>query len=134
MILVDTSVLINYFKNVSNRKTNRFMDVLDRGIPFGINNFIYQELLQGCRTDKDFRLLKKYLDSQKFYDFQNDRESYAQAAMIYYDLRKKGITIRNTIDCLIAQMAVENDLYLLHDDIDFTRMSGVIPLKIWDAL
>jgi len=131
MILVDTSVMINYLKDIDNRNTKRFMDVLDRELPFCINNFIYQELLQGCRTDKDFRLLKKYLEGQKFYDFKNDRESYADAAMIYFNLRKKGITIRSTIDCLIAQIAMENDLYLLHDDIDFTRMSEVIPLKIW---
>jgi len=54
MILVDTSVLINYLKRVDNsEKTEQFSEILNKGIPFGINNFIYQELLQGCRTEKD---------------------------------------------------------------------------------
>lgn len=133
MILIDTSVLICYLKNIDNRVTELFNDIVERDLSFGINNFIYQELLQGCQSEKDFRLLKKYLDGQKFYDFKDGRKSYANAAGIYFKLRKKGITIRSTIDCLIAQMAIENDLYLFHDDIDYTRIAGVFPLKIWNA-
>ena len=133
MILVDTSVLICYLKNVENRETQLFNDILEKELPFGINNYVYQELLQGCRSEKDFKLLKKYLDGQKFYDFNDGRESFAKAAGIYFQLRKKGITIRSTIDCLIAQMAIENDLHLLHRDADFTRMADFFPIKIWDA-
>jgi predicted nucleic acid-binding protein len=132
MILVDTSVLIDYLKDVDNKSTENFKEILNKGLPFGINSYIYQELLQGCKTDNDYRLLKKYLDGQKFYDFKGGRESYAKAARIYMKLRKKGITIKSTIDCLIAQMSMENDLYLLHNDADFTRMTEVISIKIWD--
>ena len=132
MILVDTSVLIDYLKDVDNNGTGKFKEILEKRLPFGINNFIYQELLQGCKSEKDYRLLKKYLDGQKFYDFKGGRESYAKAAGIYMKLRKKGITIRSTIDCLIAQMAMENDLYLLHNDVDFTRMTELLSIKIWD--
>jgi predicted nucleic acid-binding protein len=132
MILVDTSVLIDYLRDVDNKGTKQFNEILKNGLTFGINNFIYQELLQGCKTEKDYRLLKKYLDGQKFYDFKGGRESYAKAARIYFKLRKKGITIKSTIDCLIAQMAMENDLYLLHNDADFTRMTDVFSIKIWD--
>lgn len=133
MILVDTSILINYFRDVENDGTTQFMEIMEKEIPFGINNYVYQELLQGCLTEKDFKLLKKYLDGQKFYDFKNARESHANAARLYFDLRRKGITIRNTIDCLIAQMTIENDLYLLHDDADFTRIAGHFPIKIWNS-
>ncbi len=132
MILVDTSVLINYLREIENNKTAQYKDILDKNIPFGINNYIYQELLQGCLTEKDFKLLKKYLDGQKFYSFKNGKESYANAAKIFFGLRRKGITVRSTIDCLIAQMAIENDLYLLHDDTDFERIQDVTSLKIWD--
>lgn len=131
MILVDTSVLINYLRDINNDITEQFKEILNKEITFGINNYIYQELLQGCRTERDYRLLKRYLDSQKFYDFKNGRESFARAAKIYFNLRRKGITIRSTIDCLIAQMVIENDLYLLHDDVDFERMCEVLPLKMW---
>lgn len=131
MILVDTSVLINYFRDIDNEGTQLFQEVQDRNIPFGINNYIYQELLQGCRTEKDFKVLKKYLNGQTFYDFKNGRKSFEESSLIYFNLRKKGVTIRSTIDCLIVQMVLENDLYLLHDDIDFTRISEHYPLKIW---
>ena len=132
MILVDTSVFINYLKKVdNNEKTEQFNEILSKGIPFGINNFIYQELLQGCRTERDYRQLKIYLDCQKFYDVKKGRESFANAARIYSELRKKGITVRSTIDCLIAQIALEHDLYLLHDDMDFDRIAEYFPLKVW---
>jgi len=132
MILVDTSVLIDYLKEIDNNGTEKFKEILEKRLPFGINHFIYQELLQGCKSEKDYRLLKKYLDGQKFYDFKWGRESYAKAARNYMKLRKKGITIRSTIDCLIAQTAIENDLYLLHNDADFTRMTELLSIKIWD--
>ncbi len=133
MILVDTSVLICYLKNANNKSNEQFQEILNKEIPFGINNYIYQELLQGCNSEKNFKMLKKYLDAQKFYEFPGGRESYSKAAEIYFTLRKRGITIRSTIDCLIAQMALENDLYLLHNDADYTRIADIFPLKIWDA-
>ncbi len=133
MILVDTSVLIDYFKGVRNKGTEKFGQVIDRKIPFGINNFVYLEVLQGAKTDKDFRLLKKYLDTQKFYDLKNAHESYAEAARMYLKLRKKGVTVKSTMDCLVARIAIENGLFLLHNDKDFTRISKHFPLKIWDV-
>ncbi|MGA1874738.1 MAG: hypothetical protein ACMUIA_03945 [bacterium] len=62
MILVDTSVLIDFFKNKSNEAIAKFRDVLSKNIPFGINVFIYQELLQGCASVKDYNKLKKYIN------------------------------------------------------------------------
>ncbi|MDF2529848.1 MAG: PilT protein domain protein, partial [Gammaproteobacteria bacterium] len=51
---------------------------------------------------------------------------YQLAAEHYFKCRKKGLTIRSTIDCLIAQIAIENDLLLLHNDRDFVSMAGII--------
>jgi len=62
MILVDTSVLIDYFKGMDNTSTKKFHQVLESNIPFGISHLIYMEILQGSQSDKDFRLLKRYLD------------------------------------------------------------------------
>lgn len=131
MILVDTSVLIDYLKDIDNKGTTQFNEIQKRQLKFGINQYIYQELLQGCKSKKDFNLLKEYLDTQIFYKFKDQLNSYANAALIYIKLRNKGITIRSTIDCLIAQMTIENDLYLLHNDVDFNRIAEVLPLKIW---
>ena len=63
----------------------------------------------------------------------DEKESYAAAARIYFDCRKKGITVNSTVDCLIAQTAIENDLTLLHNDADFDRMRKVALLKIYGS-
>src|SRR4030042_6985111 len=132
MILVDTSVLIHFFKGVESESSRRFKIVLQREIPFGINSLIFQEVLQGAGSEKEYLILKKYLETQRFYHLKEPIESFAKAAKIYLDCRKRGITIRSTIDCLIAQTALENDLLLLHADSDFDLMAKVIPLKFFD--
>ena len=132
MILVDTSVLILFFKGVDSKNSRKFRMVLQRGIPFGINSLIFQEVLQGAGSEKEYLTLKKYLETQRFYHLREPIESFAKAAKIYFDCRKKGITIRSTIDCLIAQTALENDLLLFHEDSDFDLMAKVIPLKFFN--
>ena len=132
MILVDTSVLIQFFKGISSEGAKRFSIVLQRKIPFGINSLIFQEVLQGAGSEKEYFILKKYLETQRFYHLKHPVDSFARAAKIYLDCRRKGITIRSTIDCLIAQTALENDLLLLHEDSDYDLMSKVIPLKFYN--
>jgi predicted nucleic acid-binding protein len=132
MILVDTSVLIDYFKGVDNVGTQKFQFIQDNNINFGITNFIYLELLQGSKDDKEFETLKEYLETQIFYDVKSGKKSYEEASKIYNKCRKKGITIRSTIDIIICQIALENDLYLLHNDKDFEDILKVdIHLKIY---
>ena len=132
MILVDTSVLIQFFKGINSEGAKKFSIVLQRKIPFGINSLIFQEVLQGAGSEKEYLILKKYLESQRFYHLKDPVDSFAKAAKIYLDCRKKGITISSTIDCLIAQTALENGLVLLHEDSDFDLMSKVIPLKFFN--
>lgn len=132
MILVDTSILIDYLRGIENEPARRFQYVLDRNLPFGICSVVYQEVLQGVKSERDFQTVKRYLDTQKFYGLKDEKESYAAAAQIYLKCRKKGITIYSTIDCLIAQTAIENNLFLLHNDSDFDRMHKVIGLKMFN--
>jgi predicted nucleic acid-binding protein len=132
MILVDTSVLIHFFKGIDSESSRKFSTVLQRGIPFGINSLIFQEVLQGAGSEKEYLTLKRYLETQRFYHLRDPIGSFAEAAKIYLDCRKKGITIRSTIDCLIAQTALENDLFLLHEDNDFDLMAKVIPLQFFN--
>jgi len=132
MILVDTSVLIDYLRGFDNDGTRKLQYILDQNIPFGITNLIYQELLQGAKNDEEFQLLKEYLETQIFYDIKNGKESYTDAARIYMACRKKGLTVRSTIDILICQTAIENKLYLLHNDKDFENISkAAADLKIY---
>lgn len=132
MILVDTSVLVDFIKGADNPPVQKFAQVIDREIPFGISHIIFLEVLQGAATEKDFKKLREYLGSQTFYDLKNGRESFARAARISFEMRRKGMALGSSIDCLIAQTAIDNDLYLLHNDSDFDRIKKVTRLKTWD--
>ncbi len=129
MILVDTSVLIDFFKGVSNPPANRLREVLVEGIPFAITSVIYQEVLQGAKSEKEFALLNDYLSSQRFIHPQDAVRTYEKAARLYFLCRKQGVPFRSTIDCLIAQIALEHDLLLLHNDKDFDAMAAIITLR-----
>jgi len=134
MILVDTSILIDYLKGLDNTHTRAFDGIIEKKIPFGINDFIYQEVLQGSRTVQEFRKLKEYLETLPFYGLRHGKESYERAAYLNFACRESGITIRSSIDLLIAQTAIENDIFLFHHDGDFTNMATVIKeLKIYKA-
>jgi predicted nucleic acid-binding protein len=131
MILVDTSILISFFKGLNKEGTQKLKMILRQGIPFGINSLIFQEVLQGSASEKEYMVLKQYLETQRFYHLKDPVESFAKAARIYMDGRKKGVTVRSTIDCLIAETALEHDLFLLHDDRDFDEIAKIVPLKIY---
>ncbi len=133
MILVDTSVLIDFFRGINNPAKVRFKSILEQDIPFGITALIYQEVLQGAKSEKEYADLNKYLSSQRFFHPKDPIETFAKAARLYFRCRKKGITIRSTVDCLIAQIAIENELRLLHNDRDFKAIAAVAPLKFFET-
>ena len=82
MILVDTSVLIDYLKGKENNSTEKFQEILDISIPFGINGLIFQEVLQGARDLEEYNTLKEYLETLDFYELTEGRLSYEKAAYI----------------------------------------------------
>ncbi|KHE92579.1 MAG: hypothetical protein K8F52_04905 [Candidatus Scalindua rubra] len=108
--LGETSVLIDFLKNKSNDGTDKFNTILDLSIPFGITSHIYQELLQGTSSERDFNILKEYLDTFTFYYPKDNKQSFAEAAHIYFECRRKGITISSSVDCLVSQIAREHNL------------------------
>lgn len=132
MTLVDTSVLMSFLKDQKNQTTAQFDYILDKKIPYGITTFIYQEILQGAKTDKEYRLLKEYFETIPLYYLKYGKESYEQAALLNIRCKQKGIIIRSTIKLLIAETAIENNLYLLHNDNDFINIAAVIKeLKLY---
>jgi predicted nucleic acid-binding protein len=133
MILVDTSVLVDYFKGLDNKATQTLDYIINSGIPYGINDYIYQEILQGSRTVEEFQKLKEYLESLPFYYLHYGKESFEKAAYLNFTCRRSGITIRSTVDLLIAETAIENNLYLLHNDKDFINLAGIVSeLKLYE--
>jgi predicted nucleic acid-binding protein len=132
MILVDTSVLIGYFNGTEGFLYDKMSQIIDNDIPYDICYYVYQELLQGSSTMQDYELLKNYLATLPFYDLLYGKESFENAALMYINCRKKGITLRSTIDTIIAEIAIENNLYLFHYDNDFTNIAKVYKnLKIY---
>ncbi|MDX9957638.1 MAG: PIN domain-containing protein [Spirochaetia bacterium] len=125
MILVDTSALIDYFKGIDSRPAALFETLMVHGVPYGICDSAYQELLQGSGTLDEFATLKDYLETISFHDLQHGKESYERAALLNSQCRRTGVTVRSMIDLLIAESAIENNLLLLHNDGDFDTMSRV---------
>lgn len=131
MILVDASVLIDFLAGRGTAQAGCFADILDRGIPFGLSPFTLLELLQGAATREEFATLRDYLGSQTIYELADGVSSFAAAAGIFFDLRRRGKTVRGSVDCLIAQTAIEHGLLLLHNDSDFDRIAEVSELRIY---
>ena len=126
MILIDTSVWIQVFKDKQGTEAQRIQIWLDEH-EVVLTRFTQLELLQGCRDDKEWLLLSNYLEDQTY--IEASVETWQAAARIYYDLRRQGLTVRSPIDCCIAQIAIENELLLLHNDKDFIVIHKIRPLN-----
>jgi predicted nucleic acid-binding protein len=134
LILVDTSAWIDYLSGSDTPAASALDGLIDRQVPFGLTEIIFQELLQGVPTDDEFDRLYRYLHTQRFFRPTKGLESHAEAARIYFRCRRQGITVRSTIDCLIAQVAIENNLLLLHNDRDYPQISRAVPeLRLFEA-
>ncbi len=131
MVLVDTLVPIDFLKGKNSNSTNKLVEIINQNIPFGICSFVYLELLQGVKDEKEFKLLDEYLSSQIFYHLNDNKKSYFKASKIRIICNKKGITIRSIIDLIIAQIAIDNNLYLLHNDKDFENIAKLTKVKIY---
>ena len=127
MILVDTSVWIDWLRGTATEEVRALEGILDGGLPFGITGVIYQEILQGADSAASLQRLGDYFGSQRFYHPEDPVATHRRAAELYQVCRNRGITIRSTIDCLIAQIALDYELMLLHSDRDFDRMQEAVP-------
>jgi predicted nucleic acid-binding protein len=117
VILVDSSVWIDFFRGV----TTPQVDVLDGllGVePLAIGDLILAEVLQGFRSEKEFNQARKLLLALEHVDI-GGQEIAIQAARNFRTLRERGVTIRKTIDTLIATKCIEADMALLFSDRDF---------------
>jgi len=126
MILVDTSVWIEIFRD----KTGHVVDAFQKAIgsqPYGISRFNQLELLQGAKDRKEWELLEDYLSTQ--YYFEASQDTWTEAARIYFELRRRGVTINSPVDSCIAQIAMENGALLLHRDKDFEKISRIRHLE-----
>ncbi len=121
--IFDTSIWVDLYRNNITLKVT----LLENYIEFYPNKIfltltIIQEILQGCKTISEFEYRKSVLSDFNFFE-DHWLETSTSVARLYFDLRKKGVTIRKSTDCLIAQVAIQNDVLLVHNDSDFELMA-----------
>ncbi|WP_414527008.1 PIN domain-containing protein [Nodularia chucula] len=126
MLLIDTSVWISVFRD-RNGQVRSQLEALIAGREIFLTRFTQLELLQGTLNEQEWTLLSTYLEAQNYIELTS--HSWQTAARIYYDLRRKGLTVRSPIDCCIAQAALDNNLLLLHNDRDFETIAQVRSLQ-----
>ena len=117
MILVDSSVWIDYFNGTVTRETEK-LDRLLGVEPVAVGDLILAEVLQGFRSESDFNEARRLLASLVVVQLGGE-EIAVQAARNFRSLRAQGVTIRKTIDTLIATCCIENRYALLYSDRDF---------------
>ncbi|PJB00308.1 MAG: VapC toxin family PIN domain ribonuclease [Ignavibacteriales bacterium CG_4_9_14_3_um_filter_30_11] len=128
MILVDSSVFIDYFNGINNWHTDELNALLGNELVI-TGDYILAEVLQGFRNDKDYKSAKEIMQSFPCFNICNEELAIKSADNFRY-LRTKGITIRKTVDLIIGTFCIENDIELLNKDKDFELMGQYLNLKI----
>jgi predicted nucleic acid-binding protein len=128
MILVDSSVWIGYFGGTASPATDR-LDALLGVEPLLTGDLILAEVLQGFATEREFREARALLESFEVVPLAR-REVCLEAAQNFRTLRRKGVTIRKTIDTIIATCCIRNGYILLHDDRDFDAFVEHLGLRV----
>jgi predicted nucleic acid-binding protein len=127
LILVDSSVWVDYFTGKHTPATDR-LDLLLGNELVAIGDLMLTEVLQGFRADRDYRQARKMLLSFTVLNILDTTIALKSAAN-FRALRKRGITVRKTIDSIIATYCIENGLPLLHSDKDFEPFHKHLGLK-----
>ena len=126
MKLVDTSILVPVFRDRTGGARDRFKRHV--GSDYVLTRFTQIELLWGCRSEEQWQLFSDYLDAQDYVDAQS--ETWTSAARIYFDLRRRGLTVASILDCCIAQIAIENGLTIIHNDRDFETIGKIRRMRL----
>jgi predicted nucleic acid-binding protein len=128
MILVDTSVWIDYFNGVQTWQVEALDSILSEELVL-VGDIILAEILQGFDKDSDYKKAKEALEPFECIDLGGKKLAIKTASNFRF-LRSKGVTIRKTVDMLIGTWCIESEVELLHNDKDFDRIALHLPLKV----
>jgi predicted nucleic acid-binding protein len=128
MVLVDTTIWIDFFADRSEPCVAALQELIENEEDLCLCGVILAEVLQGIRSDADYIETKDYLDDLIFLPMQ--QVTFLRAAELYRSLRKRGVTIRKPVDCMIAAVAIEHDIRLLHNDRDFDYIAKHSKLRV----
>jgi predicted nucleic acid-binding protein len=129
-LIFDTSAWIDFFNGKNTDKVNLLASYIENNDRLLLTPTIVQEILQGIRDDKQYRKIKNILSYIEILELPQV-EATISAAELYRSLRKRGLTIRKSNDCLIAIYAIEFSIKLVHSDSDFDLISKHSHLKTW---
>ena len=122
MVLVDTSVWVDLFRDPDDQVRDALKRVTGDDDTV-LTRFNQLELLQGARDEHEWGVLADYLDHQDYLEAGAD--TWRNAARIYFDLRRRGHTVRSPVDCCIAELARQHDALLVHRDRDFVAIAEI---------
>lgn len=130
MIVVDTSVWIDFLAGRRTRQALRCAALIEGGEPVALTDVIFAEVLHGLREERDAELVERHLRAFPILRLDGLAD-FALAATLHRTARRDGVTIRKTLDCLIAAPCVRTNAPLLHADADFDRLAECTPLRIF---
>ena len=128
-MIVDTSVWIDFLNGHPSPQAELLAHTIAEGDAISVPGLVLTEILLGLKNDAQARRVESLLDAFDWVEGPT-RDDHIAAAKLYRQCRAKGITIRSTIDCLIAQLCIRDNLPLLAKDRDFTQMAKLVPLRV----
>lgn len=131
MIVVDTSVWIDVLNGADTPAAVSCVELIERGDPVALTDVVLTEVLQGLRDDDEALRVETHLRAFPVLRLQG-LEDHVLAAGLYRTARRSGITIRRTLDCLIAAPCVRTGAPILHSDADFDRLASCTGLRVYE--
>jgi predicted nucleic acid-binding protein len=131
VLVVDSSVWIDYFNDVDHPACDMLEELLGHGeIRIIVPDLVLFEVLRGFRSEADHRRARRLMEGMRV-EAAVDPERAVLAAQHYRSLRAHGVTVRSSIDVLVAAFCIENDYALLHRDRDFRAFEDLRGLRGW---
>lgn len=127
-VLVDSSVWIDFLRGVSSHQTERLVGLIETREDLCICGFVLTEVLQGIRDEKQYVATKEVFERLIY--LESDKSTFELGATIFRNLRRNGVTVRNSIDCFIAATVVQHNVCLLESDRDYLHIDKHYPLNL----
>ncbi len=129
MILVDTSVWVDFLRGADSPQRHRLHDLIEDEQQLATTGIVLTEVLQGIHRERDLAAVRERLLRLPVYH-PRGVETWLHAAELFRTCRRRGATVRRTVDCVIAAICIEHELVLLHKDADFDRIASCSRLRV----
>lgn len=130
MIVVDTSVWIDVLRGTDSQEARRCVELIEDGAPIALTEVVLTEILQGVSSERQARAVERRLRAFPILTLESI-DDFVLAAELYRTARSNGVTIRKTLDCLIAAPCVRAGAPILHADSDFDRLASCTALRVF---